>query len=293
MEPDPRVAAALAYEASTGRLLALGGTAGDGSSLQDFWSWDGTWRQITATPQPIRDYNTVMVYDPVREATIVPPGPDKLTWLWKGGSWTAVSAGVPTLTFQGNQTAVFDTQRKQVVLVGSGANGEAVFTWTWDGSLWREAKSATVPPPRAGSAVAYDEVSNRVLLFGGYYGEGQALQDTWAWDGSSWTELHPPTTPTSGLAYSAYDAVNGNVVLVTVQDGATWTWSGTDWIKVAPTHSPKPRLLARMLFDAALGEIVLFGGKTTPAGPSDSEHLTNEIWAWNGRDWVLLAGHEM
>ena len=85
----------------------------------------------------------------------------------------------------------------------------------------------------------------------------------------------------------AYDAARGQVVLFGgsggvrrygVHDfGDTWTWDGSDWTQQHPAHSPSPRLAMGMAYDAALGEVVLFGG-------SDGAIL-GDTWTWDGTDW--------
>jgi hypothetical protein len=67
----------------------------------------------------------------------------------------------------------------------------------------------------------------------------------------------------------AYDAATGDIVLfggVNVISGTghtsgdTWTWNGSAWTKQHPATSPPARGAAAMTYDAATGDIVLFGG---------------------------------
>jgi hypothetical protein len=59
--------------------------------------------------------------------------------------------------------------------------------------------------------------------------------------------------------------------------GDTWTWDGTDWTQHFPAHSPTPRYGPGMAYDAARGQVVLFG-----AAPG----LTSDTWTWDGTDWT-------
>ena len=53
----------------------------------------------------------------------------------------------------------------------------------WDGFVWRRV-AASGPAPRVHHAMAYDEVRQRVLLYGGS-DERTTFSDFWEWDGVS------------------------------------------------------------------------------------------------------------
>ena len=57
---------------------------------------------------------------------------------------------------------------------------------------------ATSPSPRAVSAMAYDPVSKKVVMFGGF-NDTTYLNDTWTWDGTTWTQAKH-----AGSAFAAY-----------------------------------------------------------------------------------------
>jgi hypothetical protein len=88
----------------------------------------------------------------------------------------------------------------------------------------------------------------------------------------------------------AYDAATGNIVLfggfnrpsVGGELGATWTWDGSTWTKQAPNTSPSPRSDASMAYDAATGNVVLFGGGTASTNFGDT-------WTWDGSTWTKQA----
>ena len=42
------------------------------------------------------------------------------------------------------------------------------------------------PPARTNAALAYDDATRQLILFGGQSVNGDALDDTWNWDGSEW-----------------------------------------------------------------------------------------------------------
>jgi hypothetical protein len=76
----------------------------------------------------------------------------------------------------------WDPVRQRIVLFGGDMPGSwpqvRADTWDWDGSTWLRLQPAASPPPRMGHAMAYDERSERLLLFGG---QGvTAGDDTWS-----------------------------------------------------------------------------------------------------------------
>lgn len=77
-----------------------------------------------------------------------------------------------------------------------------------------------------------------------------------------------------------YDPVRHVLLLFGGSDGGelgdTWVWNGTDWIKQSPALSPPARQFARLAFDTARGNAVLFGGF---GGLRDT-------WTWDGTNWT-------
>ena len=55
------------------------------------------------------------------------------------------------------------------------------------------------------------------------------------------------------------------------------------------TAGPGIRRDQSMAFDAAIGKVVLFGGKSPPVSGSNDEVEHNDLWAWDGARWTQLA----
>src|SRR5580765_7461768 len=87
-----------------------------------------------------------------------------------------------------------------------------------------------------------------------------------------------PTVPATAAASAspsprccmdmAYDAASNQVVLFGgfILDspyllGDTCTWDGTDWTQRFPAHFPSARYYTSMAYDAARGQVVMFGGQ--------------------------------
>jgi hypothetical protein len=88
----------------------------------------------------------------------------------------------------------------------------------------------------------------------------------------------------------AYDAATGQLLLFGGSSligiaggfhGDTWTWTGHTWRKLHPATSPPARHNADMIYDAATGNVVLFGGY--------DGHYLGDTWTWNGRTWTEQA----
>jgi len=162
---------------------------------------------------------------------------------------------------------------------------------------WNQLFPSKNPMPRTGYAMAYDATNRKVMLFGGSDTNGTALGDTWTWDGSTWTKQSPAISPPprSG-AMMAYDAANGTIVLFGGETPSqniygvayyndTWVWDGAKltWTKKLTGNStPSMRSGGGMAYDAARGQVVLFGG-------SEIEIHFADTWVWDGNVWTQKA----
>jgi hypothetical protein len=187
----------------------------------------------------------------------------------------------------------YDGSTKSVVLFGGAASSYLNDTWTWKGRTWTEPTPSTSPQVRDDASMVYDAATGTILLFGGESTGATFLDDTWSWNGSTWTELSPPASPPGRAGASMeYDAASGQVVLfggwnLDSSDtlGDTWTWNGSTWSEQLPSVSPPARAYASSDYDAALSDVILFGGTTSTA----SFNELADTWTWNGTTWSQLA----
>ena len=232
------------------------------------------------------------------------------------GNWTQKSPPASP-SARSLHSIVYDAAHGQVVLFGGvfqGNNDPRVGnflgdTWIWDGTNWNQKSPQTSPRSRYAFGMAYDSTQSQVVLFGGALGFNTNLGDTWAWDGTNWTQKSPQTSPPArGYCVMAYDAAHQQVVLfggyseppagppfvAGTRWGDTWVWDGTNWTQKSPQSSPSARTGAAMVYDAAHGQVVLFGGFVS-AG-------LNDTWVWDGSNWTqkfpqtspgTRAGHAM
>jgi len=243
-----------------------------------------------AAPSP--RYDVGMTYDAAQAEVVLFGGADGYgdflgdTWTWGGTGWTKQHpATSPPGGF--DMGMADDAARSEVVLFGGFQPGHfAGGTWTWDGTTWTKRHPATAPRPRGAMGMTYDAARGEVVLFGGV-NENRDFADTWTWDGTTWTREHPATTPLARYgAAMTYDAARGEVVLFggfTYERwgyrGDTWTWDGSTWTKRHPSASPPARDSARMIYDGARDEVVLFGG-------NGADGTLGDTWTWDGTTWT-------
>src|SRR5207244_3351855 len=103
------------------------------------------------------------------------------------------------------------------------------------------------PSARANANMAYDEVRQQVVLFGGSEDTFSGLIDTWIWDGIDWSERFTTNPPPARFSHGmAYDAARQEIVLFGGYDSGgyfndTWVWNGTNWLSRSPATSPSVR----------------------------------------------------
>lgn len=199
-----------------------------------------------------------------------------------------VAAIVPTL-FLGFSSLIAPTAPAQA---GSGS------------PEWVQRITPTLPPAARAPQMVYDEARELSVVFGGAQNSqdgGGTWGETWGYDGTDWRQLHPGDSagvsapaPRAGHAM-AYDSARQVIVLFGGgipfgggPQGDTWEWDGTSWTRVhagdaSGVSAPLPRTSPAMAFDESIGAVVLFGGFSRGAFPSDT-------WMWDGTSWTRAQG---
>jgi hypothetical protein len=195
--------------------------------------------------------------------------------------------------------AAYDESRGVTVLFG----GPDASTWEFDGASWTRVEATTVPPPRFGHRMVYDDVRRRVLMYGGKWlagGTPVTHNDLWAYDGSDWRliptrtapaprawgSIAPGDPPTFGLAF---DSARDRLVLFGGESrGRTWVFESGDWRVLLTPRSPSPRHSAHLAYDRARQVVVLQGGYGA-AGlyptPPEARIVHTDTWELDGQDW--------
>ena len=131
--------------------------------------------------------------------------------------------------------------------------------------------------------MAYDEVGERTLLFGGQ-DLNEAFADLWAWDGNVWVQLDQRGPSPRGFHGMAYSPDEEAVLVYGGRDGDDlktdlWAFQADDWGLTAAT-GPEFRGVYAMVYDRARGELVMHG----------SGSLVEGQWHLDGRTWARRAG---
>ncbi|MCI4327258.1 MAG: hypothetical protein L3K16_06465 [Thermoplasmata archaeon] len=152
------------------------------------------------------------------------------------------------------------------------------------------------PGPRFASAGAWDAALNETVVFGGFSPITGPLRTTWGYSAGSWHSIGPVNlsggnAPSSRYgSEAAYDPTLGALVVFGGRDSQggllndTWSFSDGNWTNLSSRSplAPPPRVNASMAFDPALGELLLFGGRSPNA-------LYNDTWALNGTTWTSVG----
>lgn len=244
--PGGRNGAGLALDGTAHRLLLAGGRSPDGSDVHsDAWalSLDG-----------------------------VP-------------AWTQLVPDYPRPPIRGGAGDGYDASRHRLVLFG-GADQNGYFrndTWALDLSLapaWSPVATQGGPPPaRYWHAAAWDDTHDRLVVFGGYYGDtSHPLGDLWSLTFDGGTPTWEAISPTGArpidrmLSQLLYDPVRDRFLLFFGFDGAqvlsdVWELRLTPapaWRQLAPSGSPPGARAAEMCaYDPVRDRVLLFGGSST------------------------------
>jgi PKD repeat protein len=157
-------------------------------------------------------------------------------------------------------------------------------------------ESPSTPPNLWFTEGTWDAGDDNLLFYGGDNWTGTNLATTWTYSGGSWSALNTTGNPgpLDGPAL-AYDPAAGRVVMYGgvasyspfSYTNLTWTYSSGRWSSDKLNPTPPPRLAASMVYDPALGGVVLFGGydNRNPAGGT----LLNDLWLYKAGAWSQIS----
>jgi len=234
-----------------------------------------------------------MAYDSTRGRSVLfggstPTALSSDTWEWDGNTWIKrdLAASPPPMVWA---AMAYDSARGRMVLFGA-YNSFGLWlseTWEFDGSNWTQAHPATYPSSgRRGAAMAFDSSRNRIVMFGGSDpSAGGRTAETWEWDGTNWTRMTPTVSPFERLWHSmAFDPQRNRIILFggdhfepydLGETNDTWEWDGSQWTRDWTAAAPSVRAGQSMVYDSAIGRMVLFGGFNAGVSPNT---YANDTW---------------
>jgi hypothetical protein len=153
-------------------------------------------------------------------------------------------------------------------------------TYQWTGTDWQNLNPKTGAYARSIAVVATDAATKTTVLFDGL-GDLNPY-NTWTFDGTTWTIQSPATLPPSRYgAPAAYDPAYKAVITFGGGEGGvdfltdTWAWTTAgDWKQLTTAQAPPPREGFGMVWDPAIGHVVIFGGQSEASFLNDTWELT-------------------
>ncbi len=290
-------------------------TAAAYNDLSAYSAITNAWTLITpATPViPTGRYGASSVWDPGQNLLLVFGGisgagsyahvmDDVWAYAPATNTWANLAPngapGAPSP--RAHAAAAWDASNGRLLIFGGQTNDLYPSTLTND--LWAFTPSATGgtwanlspsnsdqswPPPRQWAQMAWD--GGTLRLFGGKNPGNGALSDTWTWTPSTGWSFQNLTDQPPGAASAGYDwdTTHGRLVVgaglaITGASSDVWDYDPNTsvWAQV-PIANPSalaPRQMARLVWDAADNQALVFGGRQG-GGPGVLPSVSNDLWA--------------
>jgi len=292
--PTARCDHAMSYDLKRRHVVLFGGDDGEAGHTvlrDDTWIWNNLrWRELDTEARPSGRRDHKMVHVSSRGHHLLFGGDDGVrrlddTWIFDGESWKSLD-----LTFRpparSRHTMTALTCGRILLFGGFDGVSKLGDTWMWDGKTWTEVQTLVAPSRRSRSAMAYDPIRGRVVLFGGKIPGEVKLNDTWEFDGKTWTRVKPSFSPSPRTGHAmVYDRLKKRVVLVGGQYekqrlADAYEWDGKNWKRIYSEHYPPVRSRHAMVYNAARQRVVLFGGYGEVKPVSDTWCLVPiRLWA--------------
>ena len=227
--PTGRYGASLAFDGSSGQMVLFGGRTGAVTYGSDTWTFSGSnWTQLTPAASPPQRYEAAFAYDTATSQMVLFGGNGGSalgdTWLWTGTNWTSPGPSTSPTPRYGETLAYSPAIDELVLLGGQTTGGYDNSTWVWNsaGTNWAQLASSTSPSVRTTPAMAFDQSSGQMVVFGGYNGTSY-LGDTWQWSATGVTGVSPSSGPLAGTTSVTITGMGFNGVTGTagVMFGAT------------------------------------------------------------------------
>jgi hypothetical protein len=265
--PGPRSGMAMAYDHVSGKVVLFGGSGANLAYFSDTWTFDGvTWTKLTPPSRPPARTAAGMTFDAAIGKLVMFGGFSNSngyfgdTWIFDGATDTWKAANPALSPPAATTPSVFTDPLNGRADVYGGFNddGYQSGTWQFNGITWLQLQPGSVPSARSAAVSGFDNITGKVVLFGGL--ANVSSHNTWTWDGVNWTKQAPALQPPPFYnGATAYDP--GLRLLIAFGSGGTWAWTGSTWAPVHPGNPPPNRESLGMANDEAIGHVVMFGGQ--------------------------------
>jgi tetratricopeptide (TPR) repeat protein len=282
--PDARARAHLIYHPTLEALLLFDGYYAShfDSTQNNVWKWDGQqWKQIVTFGPGSRILNSAALNMGNGLVTLFAGwGKGKLNdkrsdvWTFDGKNWSELQTN-NTATRDHHKMTYMDHLSAFLVYGGFSADFKPDTTTL----LLKGDKFMTLkikgPGARGNTAMAYDPMRKRAVLFGGNF-PSRSKGDLWEFDGEKWEEILVDDIGVATGHAMTFSEVHGMVVIHGL-NGTTWGWNGKRMERLA-TGGPLESGIA-LAYDPVRKVIAAFGGFGANRTASSSLwELQNEQW---------------
>ena len=205
--PAPRFTPAGVYDEAGGQMVMW---SGQGSAfLNDVWAFDltdQTWTDLSPDVAPNIRYGVAAVFNPVARSLVTFAGftdqgrfDDTWTFDMEQNAWSDVTPETGPMQ-RCLHTASYDAGAHRMLIYGGQRSGPLEDLWSFDlnAGEWTELSSLTTPPEgRYFAASVYDEINDRLLVFGGNRGGAGLSNEVWSYSAltNNWSLESPSGTP--------------------------------------------------------------------------------------------------
>lgn len=213
--------------------------------MRDSWKWNGTvWSKVGSDiPMKTSDgaYDNqnnrlLLLGDVFNKDSVWAGGPQKIElWEFRNGKWKQLSADGPQP--DGPYEVAYNKQTHALV-VPTWEHGKSV-VWEWHNDKWNKIIIEGESPERRNRfALAFDDVTKAVYMFGGRNDINPFFSDFWKWDGTKWEKIVASTMP-QARAGATMESRRGDLILYggVIEKGPCnemWTWKQGEWTQVLP-----------------------------------------------------------
>jgi hypothetical protein len=269
---------------------------------------NGSWTEMSPAVAPQNRVDSDLVYDSQSDMVILFGGRYPLiddTWVYsyEDDTWTEMTPALAPDVRSGHGLA-YDSQSDRVILFGGfkefdGNDKHVNYNETWaydyDSNTWINMEPAFMPSARCKGTMAYDEESDRVILFGGILDGTIFALDFWAYDYNSNTWENMTDIMEAGIGYQrehnprarydapmAYNSEADQIILYSgfgataLRDTWIYDYNVNTWSKPWPTGYPT-EIPGTLAYNSEDDICVFFGGTFD----FEETSLSSETWILN------------
>lgn len=253
VKPPGTMSHTMAYDSESDRFVMFSGVI-VGSYTDETWSYNyntNNWTKMFPSVKPEARESHAMAYDAADDRMImfggncVSTGFSNETWSYNynTNNWTKM--------FPSNKMAVrygpamtYDPRYEQVIMVGGYFQPPSYADDTWFYNFktnnWTKMYPSSRPDGRMNYAIAYDNESQRTIIFGGAAGTVPQYNDTWAYESP---DILAPTIKNTSPSSGAVNVSLGSKIMITWSEGmnqstaqgavsfvptvsCAWSWTG-------------------------------------------------------------------